>query len=430
MADTDLSLIAHGVAIVCLICCSAFFSGSETALTSASKGRLKSMSEKGNRGAKRALGVTADPDRLLSGILLGNNFVNILATALATSLFSQILGDSGVLFATLVMTVLVLVFAEILPKTYALTWPEASATVVAGPIRTFITLFAPIVFVARAPVRALLASLGGRRKKRESTQDIQEEVVGRMSLGVSEGMYSPEDLRRVLGALDIHNRTVENVMQHRSTIKMLNADDPLDSIFAQCIDVTHSRLPVYKGDLENIIKIAHVRDIYRLYHHQKTTGQIRADWVQGLKDPYFIPETTSLGAQMREFLARHAHFALVVDEYGALQGLVTLEDILEEIVGEIADEYDAAPTDDLLEAGSKEMVVDGTLPVHDLNKTMNWDLPEDNANTVAGLIINEIRYIPDQGETFHLHGHEFIIEERIQNRIARIRIRSVGRESG
>jgi len=430
MAGVDIALIVHAVAIIGLICCSAFFSGSETALTSASKGRLKSMSEKGNRGARRALAVTGDPDKLLSGILLGNNFVNILATALATSLFSQLLGDSGVFMATLVMTVLILVFAEILPKTYALTWPESSASVVAAPIRTFITIFAPIVFVARATVRGLLTSLGARMKKIESTQDIQDEVVGRVSLGVSEGMYSPEDLQRVLGALDIHNRTVENVMQHRSTIEMLNADDPLESIFARCIDATHSRLPVYRGDYENIVKIAHVRDIYRLYYHHKSAGETNPDWVRNLKDPYFIPETTSLGVQMREFLARHTHFALVVDEYGALQGLVTLEDILEEIVGEIADEYDAAPTEDLLEAGSEEMVVDGTLPVHELNKTMNWDLPEDNANTVAGLVIHQIRYIPSQGESFHLHGHEFIIEERIQNRISRMRIRSGSRENG
>ena len=421
----DSTVIAHVFAILVLICFSAFFSGSETALTSASKGKLKSMAARGNRGAERALVVTSDPDRLISGILLGNNFVNILATALATSLFSRLMGDSGIAIATLVMTALLLVFAEILPKTYALARSEWSASFVSSPVSIFITMFTPIVYLAKTAVRGLLMLAGVRITRQESTQDIQDEIVGRVALGVSEGMYSQEDLQRVLGALDIHNRTVENVMLHRSGIMMLNADDPVGKILEQCIVSPHSRLPVYKNEYENIIKVAHVRDIYRMCYNAAGnggTGLEDMDWVAGLKAPYFVPETTSLGVQMREFLARRTHFALVVDEYGALQGLVTLEDILEEIVGEIADEYDRTPDREDVRPGNDEMVVDGATPVHELNKTMGWNLPESHANTVAGLIIHEIRYIPQQGECFNLFGFEFSIIKRERNRIARVMI--------
>ncbi|MCY4541376.1 MAG: CNNM domain-containing protein [Rhodobacteraceae bacterium] len=431
MANLDAAFWITVVVIFLLICASAFFSGSETALTSASRGKLRTRADRGNASAARALRLTANKERLLAAILLGNNLVNILATALATSLLSRMFGDSGVAIATLVMTVLILVFAEILPKSYAVAAPESAATRVSPVMGVFVWLFSPVVAMLQWVIDRLLASAGFTPPKGESIRDIQDDIAGQISLGIPSGMFNRQDQERILGALDMNTRSVEEVMLHRSEIKMLDADLSIRQAIASCIDSSYSRLPVYRSERENIVKVAHVKDLCRLYLRQTESDTDTAaeddstGWTEHLGDPYFVPETTTLSAQLRAFLQSHTHFALVVDEYGSLQGLVTLEDILEEIVGEIEDEHDLEDDPPLVEEADGSVTVDGSISIRDLNRRMNWEIPDDRANSVAGTVITEVRYIPVKGEKFSLFGFEIEVVERVRNRITRLTIRKL-----
>jgi Mg2+/Co2+ transporter CorB len=419
------------ISILVLLVLSAFFSGSETALTAASRGKLHRLAKQGSRGAMRALDLTDDNERLIGSVLLGNNLVNILATALATSLFTRLFGDSGVAMATLVMTLLVLIFAEVLPKTYAITNAEAAATSVSAPIRIVVLVLAPIVAAVRWLVRTILNLCGVKMTDQNAMTAAQEEIAGAISLGHDEGSFEKDDRDRLLGALDLKDREVEEIMLHRSDIEMIDADDDPQNIVNQCLDSPHTRLPIFKGDTENIVGVVHSKDLLRMVEKLRQNADNRKAAISKLKimdvamKPYFVPETTTLNDQMRQFLRRHAHFALVVDEYGALQGLITLEDILEEIVGEITDEHD---TDVELETNKDtkgNYDIDGTATIRDLNRSYDWNLPDEEANTIAGLVIHEARMIPSEGQVFSFHGYHFKIMKREQNRITKLKVRPV-----
>ena len=434
----DLSFWLTVGAIMLLLVISGFFSGSETALTASSRGKLKAQADKGANGAQKALTLTEDSERLIGAILLGNNMVNILAASLATALFTRVFGDSGVALATLVMTILVLVFAEVLPKTYAISTPESAAIKVAPLLRWVVAVFSPIVSVVRLVVRGVLAMFGVRIDPDRQIMSVHEEIAGTLALGHSSGSVEKEHRDRLLGALDLSERTVEEIMRHRSQIEVVNADDPIADIIAQCINSPHSRLPMYREDPENIVGILYARDLVREMHRLVIAEQgdytaIRKLDVNALaRPPYFVPETTPLDEQMQEFLRLRRHFALVVDEYGALHGLITLEDILEEIVGEIEDEYDTehAPEVEIDSAG--DILVDGAMTIRDLNRTLDWSLPDEEAVTVAGLVIHEAQSIPDEGQVFSFHGCRFKILVRDGNRITRLSLRQMDRpvESG
>lgn len=431
MAHLDAAFWITIASISGLLVLSAFFSGSETALTAASRGKLHGLAEQGSCGAKRALALTDDNERLIGSVLLGNNLVNILATALATSLFTRLFGDSGVAFATLVMTILVLIFAEVLPKTYAITNAEAAATSVSAPIRILVILLSPIVAAVRWFVRSLLRLFGVKMTGKDTTEAAQEEIAGAISLGHMEGNFEKDDRDRLLGALDLKDREVEEIMLHRSDIEMINADDNPQDIIRQCLDSAYTRMPVFKDDTENIVGVIHSKDLLRTVEKLRRNANNRQAAISKLKimdvamKPYFVPETTTLNDQMHQFLRRHTHFALVVDEYGALQGLITLEDILEEIVGEITDEHD---TDIELEKNKDtkgNYDVDGTATIRDLNRSYDWNLPDEEANTIAGLVIHEAQMIPSEGQIFNFHGYHFKIVKREQNRITKLKVRPV-----
>ncbi len=415
--------------IALLLLLSAFFSGSETALTAASRGKLRAQADKGNKGAKQALDVTEDTERLIGAVLLGNNLVNILAASLATALFTRLFGESGVALATLMMTFLVLVFAEVLPKTYAITNPEAAAARVSPVIRLVVIVFSPIVGAIRWFVRLMLRLFGVKVDPDSQMLAVREEIAGAISLGHSEGVVEKEDRDRILGALDLHDRTVEEIMLHRSKIEMINVADDPQAVLAQCLNSAHTRLPLYRDDPENIIGVIHAKDLLRAMHKLMVQKEASFealndfDVMKVAKKPYFVPETTTLDDQMRQFLRRHAHFALVVDEYGSLQGLITLEDILEEIVGEITDEFDKGdePTIDKSEDGG--FVVEGAMTIRDLNRATDWNLPDEEANTVAGLVLHEAQMIPSEGQVFSFHGFRFEVLERQANRITKLKIR-------
>ncbi|MDC1410192.1 HlyC/CorC family transporter [Amylibacter sp.] len=419
------------LAIFVLLGISAFFSGSETALTAASRGKLHSMADKGSRGAKRALALTEDTERLIGAVLLGNNLVNILAAALATSLFTRLFGDSGVALATLVMTLLVLIFAEVLPKTYAISNSEGAASFVSAPIRALVIIFAPIVATVRITVRAILRLFGAKMTGLDEDDAAQKEIAGAIALSHSEGNFEKDDRDRLLGALDLKDREVEEIMLHRSDIEIIDAAASPQDIVTQSLASRYTRLPIFKDEPENIIGVIHTKDLLREVDKLVRGEDGGPDAIDRLniidiaREPYFVPETTPLDDQMREFLLRKAHFALVVDEYGDLQGLITLEDILEEIVGEITDEHDEDA--EILDGKdtSGNFKIDGSATIRDVNRIHEWNLPDDEANTIAGLVIHEAQMIPKIGQVFSFHGFRFEIAGRDQNRITKLKVRTL-----
>lgn len=426
--DTGFWLTAG--AILGLLVLSAFFSGSETALTAASRGKLRNQADRGSKGAEHALKVTDDSEKLIGALLLGNNVVNILSASLATALMTRLFGESGVALATLVMTALVLIFAEVLPKTYAITNAESAASRVAPVIRLIIPVFSPVVSLVRSLVRGILYLFGVRTDPNSKFLALREEIAGAIALGHSEGAVEKEDRDRLLGALDLNDRTVEEIMRHRREIEMIDAEKAPNDILSQVLASPHTRLPVYRGDDENILGVVHAKDLLREVEKLLRMGSGRIakltdlDILKVAMKPYFVPETTPLDEQMRQFLKRRTHFALVVDEYGALRGLITLEDILEEIVGEIRDEFDVVEKDQsLARTESGDFVIEGSMTIRDLNRITDWGLPDDEANTIAGLVIHEAQLIPNEGQVFSFHGFRFEVVSRKENRISTLKIR-------
>jgi len=428
MMDTAFWITTAAIAVLLMI--SAFFSGSETALTAASRGKLKSQADKGSLGAAAAMKVTEDRERMIGALLLGNNIVNILSAALATALLTRMFGDSGVALATAGMTALVLVFGEVLPKTLAITFPEAFASRVAPVIRVLIFLFTPVISIVRLLVRGLLKLVGISTDAEANMLALRDEIVGAIALGHSEGAVEKEDRDRLLGALDLTHRTVEEIMRHRRQIEMVDANQTPDQMLTQVLASQHTRLPVFRGSDDNILGVIHAKDLLRevdrLVRGDEATekGLGGSDIAKVAMKPYFIPETTTLDEQMREFLKRRTHFALVVDEYGTLQGLITLEDILEEIVGDITDEFDVVSKEGHLKRTEDgAYLVDGAMTIRDLNRAMDWNLPDEEANTVAGLVIHEAQMIPNEGQVFSFHGFRFEVVMRRENRITKLKVR-------
>lgn len=414
-----------GGAIICLLLMSAFFSGSETALTAVSRASLHRLGAKGDPRAETALRLTDDSERLIGSILLGNNLVNILAASLATQLFTSLFGEAGVVWSTLVMTFLVLVFAEVTPKTYAISSPETAAVRVARPIALAVRLLAPFVAAVRVLARGALRLCGVDTDPDARIMGAHEEIKGAIDLHHSEGAVEKDDRDRLLAALDLKAREVSEVMMHRRNIETIDADAEAEEVVSFCLNSTHTRIPVYRGQPENIVGVIHAKDLLREVDRltrRTDEGLAGFNVMQVAMEPWFVPDTTSMDEQMREFLRRRSHFALVVDEYGDLQGLITLEDILEEIVGDIADEHDAEVAGVEQETDGS-MEVDGDMTIRDLNRFGDWSLPDDEATTVAGLVIHEAQAIPDVGQIFSFHGFRFEILARERHRITRVRVK-------
>jgi Mg2+/Co2+ transporter CorB len=429
--DTAFWLTAAGILI--LIVLSGFFSGSETALTAASRAKLKAQADRGSTGADAAMQVTEDSERMIGALLLGNNIVNILSASLATALLTKMFGQGGVAVATLAMTVLILIFGEVLPKTLAITYPEAVASKVAPVIRVLIVVFSPVVSVVRVLVRGLLRLVGVKTDANSKMLAMHEEIVGAIALGHSEGGMEKEARDRLLGALDLNHRTVDEIMRHRRQIEMIDADIEPSELITRVLASSHTRLPLFRDNEENILGVIHAKDLLREVNRlirEEPEGIAALDIVKVAMRPYFIPDTTSLDEQMREFLKRRTHFALVVDEYGALQGLITLEDILEEIVGDITDEFDVVTRNAGPKAGENgDYLIDGAMTIRDLNRAMDWQLPDNEANTVAGLVIHEAQTIPNEGQVFQFHGFRFEVVQRLENRLAKLKLRPM-KEAG
>lgn len=412
-------------AILLLLFMSAFFSGSETALTAVSKARMLQMAKSGDRRAGVVGHLIQDRERLIGALLLGNNLVNILAASLATSLFLSLFGQAGVAYATLVMTVFVLVFAEVLPKTVAIGDPDRFSRVVAPVVRPVVGLFSPFVLTVQVIINAILRLLGVSGARDRSAFSAAEEIRGQVDLLHAEGDVVKDERDRLGGLLDLGELQVSDTMVHRINMHTIDGADPPERIIAEALASPYTRLPVWEGEPENIVGVLHVKDLLRAL--QGAGGDTsKIDVKSIIKEPWFVPDTTMLTTQLDEFRRRKAHFALVVDEYGDVQGIVTLEDIIEEIVGDITDEHDVA-AEEILREPDGGVVVPGTMTIRDLNRALDWRLPDDEATTVAGLVIHEAQAIPTEGQIFSFHGVRFEVLERTRHQITRLRLKPLQR---
>ena len=407
------------VAVIFLLCLSGFFSGSETALTAASRARMHGLEKDGDKRAARVNRLLADRESLIGAILLGNNLVNILASAIATALFLDMFGDAGVPIATAVMTVLVLVFAEVLPKTYAISNSDNMAMTVSGPITFLVKSLGWIVAVIQAIVGLTLRIFGIRTD--EGMVSAEEEIRGAIDLHHSEGGVETADRHMLVGALDLKDLTVGDLMIHRKSINMIDADAPVREIVMEALASQHTRIPLYRGTPDEVVGILHAKDLLRAVApmHGDLSG---LDIAGIMREPWFVPETLTVQEQLDAFLKKRNHFALVVDEYGALEGLITLEDILEEIVGDIRDEHDI-PVQGVRPQPDGSVNVDGVVTIRDINRAMGWNLPDEEAVTIAGLVIHEAQTIPEPGQRFSFHGYQFDILRKSRNQITALRVK-------
>ena len=415
--------------ILVLLSVSALFSAAETALTAASRGRMHQLEKDGDKAAKRVNRLTGDRESMIGAVLLGYNLINILSSALATEFISQAVpGALGVVIATAVMTVLVLVFVEVLPKTLAITRPDDVARGLSAFVLFFVKLLNPIVGAIQWIVRRTLKLFGVDIDMKADVFAAHEEIRGAIDFHHEEGAVESRD-RRMLGAvLDLSQMDVSEVMVHRKAIAMLDADLPPRELIAEALNAPHTRMPLFKDDPENIVGVIHARDLLRAVAAKGGKAD-NLDIMAVARQPWFIPETTNLKDQLSAFLRAKNPLALVVDEYGALQGLVTLEDILEEIVGEIEDEYDL-PVQGLRRQADGSLAVNGQVTIRDLNRAMDWELPDDDWVTIAGLVIHEAQTIPEPGQTFIFHGHRFQVVRRQKNQITALKVSAPLEETG
>jgi Mg2+/Co2+ transporter CorB len=419
----DGELLFSILGVLVLLVLSAMFSGTETALTVVSRARMHQLERRGLRRATRVNSLLAKPERLIGAVLLGNNLVNILASALATSVLITLFGKPGVAYATAIMTALVVIFAEVLPKTYALNRPDRTALAAAPIISPIVSILGPLVDLVQKIVAASLALFGVRMRTEETAADASEELRGALDLHARDGAMVKSDRDMLDGILDLSNVEVSEIMVHRKNMIMLDADQPAQEIAEALLASPYSRVPLWRKDVDNIVGVLHAKDLLRaLSAPQEGSGGTPA--LQNLwREPWFVPETTTLIEQLNAFRARREHFALVVDEYGALMGLVTLEDILEEIVGDISDEHDVTRASAVRREAGGSYMIDGVVTVRDLNRDFDWELPEDDAATIAGLVIHVARRIPDVGERFELNGFTFEVMRRLRNQVTAVRIR-------
>ena len=413
-----------GGTILVLVILSFLFSGTETGMTAVSRARLHTLAANGDARADLVARLVERRDRLVGALLIGNNLVNILASALATTLLLSIFGDAGVIYATIGMTVLLVIFAEILPKSWALARPEQFALFVSPFARTVVFLFGILSSLANALVRFILSLFGVNLSRYAMLLSAHEELRGTVEVLHREGQVVKQDRDRVGGVLDLHELEVSDVMVHRTAMRSVNADDAPETIVREILQSPNTRIPVWRGSTDNILGVVHVKDLLRALLDAGNDAS-RIDITKVASKPWFVPDTTTLQDQLNAFLRRKAHFAIVVDEYGEVEGLVTLEDIIEEIVGEIADEHDVEMQGVKQEADGS-VVVEGSVPIRDLNRALDWHLPDEEATTIAGLVIHETQTIPDEKQAFTFHGMRFVVLKRDKNRITRLRIRPVG----
>jgi len=407
------------VCIVFALIAAAFFAGAETALTAASRARLRALETAGDARAALVARLVATRGRLISAMLLGGQLVTIAASALATSALVEAVGERGVFYATAIMTALIVVFGEVLPKTIAIAYPDRVSVIIAPAVAFFVTVFGPIVRAVEILVRGILR-LGGVSLVGKSTVSGHDELRGAVDILHREGGVARAERDMFGGLLELSEVTVSDIMVHRTKMRTLDADLPSDELIREVLASPYTRMPLWRGEPDNIIGMLHAKDLFRAYAAVGGDAS-RINAADIALEAWFVPEATTLRDQLQAFLSRKIHSALVVDEYGVVLGLLTLEDIIEEIVGDIADEHDVL-VQGVRQQLDGSLIVDGSVTIRDLNRAMDWSLPDEEAATIAGLVIHEARTIPEPGQRFKFFGYEFEILRRQRNQITALRV--------
>ena len=411
----DFYTITLILVIIFLLIISAFFSGSETALTAASRPKMYQLEKENNLRAKIVNFLKNKKERLIGTLLLGNNLVNTLATAIATSFFISLLGDNqkGILYSTIVMTLLILIFGEVLPKTIAINKADKFALLFAPFIKFLVTILSPFTYLINFFTRIILKLF-----KFEISTDIstsEDELRGTIDLHAkSEGTTQEKDMLQ--GILDLDDLQVKEIMTHRKNIEVIYVNESINKNIKKILNSQSTRLPLYDKNSDKILGIINVKDVLKNINKKK-----KLDLKLIAKNAWFIPETTSVLDQLQEFKKKQRHLAFVVDEYGTLMGIVTLEDIIEEIVGDIEDEHDIK-IKGAKKSKDGKYTINGNVTIRDMNREFGWNLPDKNASTLAGLIFHEIKTIPEPGKIFSFYGFRFEIINVRKNHIELVRV--------
>ncbi len=419
----DEIILIYSIAIFFLILLSAFFSGSETGITASSKGKIHRLSIDGNKAASRVEHLLKDKDSLIATILLGNNIVNILGASIATSLFIKYFGEAGVFYATITMTILLLVFSEITPKTYALKNPEKVALITVWPLSFFAKLFYPITKIINGVV-SLLSKSSVKKGKNITISDF-DEIRGTIALKHQEGSMVKYDKDMISGVLDLNDVSIADVIVHRKNIESINIDQDIKDIIKQSFKINHTKIPLWQGDKDNIVSILNIKKLIKLLHkHNNNFSKIKLNTIT-LK-PWFVPITNSLRDQLSSFRKKEKKFAIAIDEYGALVGIITLEDILEEIVGNI-NEREIRKKSKIIKLKNDYYQIPGEFPIRDINRKLNWNLSEtdDKFSTLAGFIIEKTQRIPEEKEEFEMDGFSIKISKKKQNKIILLKVKKI-----
>lgn len=379
--------------------------------------RLKHLKKSGHKVAVNASRLLQRTDQLISVILIGNNFVNILASSIATVIAIRLWGDTGIAIATAGLTLVLLIFAEITPKTIAAYYPEKIAFPASYILKPLLKVLYPGVWAINLITNFLLKMLGLNISDDQSNHISREEL---KTLVNESGALIPRKHQEMLvGILDLEKVTVNDIMIPRNEVAGINIDDDLDLIFQQLRTSQHTRLPVYKGDINNIIGILHLRNMTKVMSQNEPN---KASLLQVCREPYFTPESTSLNAQLLHFQQEKRRIAIVVDEYGDALGIVTMEDILEEIVGEFTTDFSATSNQDIIPQEDGSYLIDGSTPIRFINKNLNWDLPTNGPKTLSGLITEALETLPDSPVCLYIGIYQIEIRQLKDNIVKTIQI--------
>ena len=408
-------LLIFNFNIFLLILLSAFFSSSETALTAVSEARIHELALQGNKRANIIEKILAKKEKMISTILIGNNLVNIVVSVYATSFAISFFGELDLIFVTILLTIFLVIFAEVMPKTYAFNNADKLALAVAPVINIFILILTPATFITE-----MLSKIVSKPKiKDEEAQT--EELRGMIRLHAGNESRGKERSKMMSSMLDLDEVTIEAVMTHRGGVTMIDIAEEPEDAFKIIGESPYTRIPIYSGTPDNIIGILHAKELFRTLRRRNFKDINSVKLSELMSQPYFAPETTLLLDQLEVFKTRREHFAVVVDEYGDFRGIVTLEDIIEEIVGEIDDETDIK-VKGVKAQPDGSFIIDGSVTIRDLNRSLGWYLPDQNANTIAGLVLYESKTIPEPGQEFRFHNIRFRILQKKANFISQLRL--------
>jgi Mg2+/Co2+ transporter CorB len=420
-----LELWLSALAVIILLGISAFFSMSETAITASSRARMHALEAAGDKRAGVVNRLLQLRDRLIGTVLIGNNLVNTASASLTTAVLLNLFGEVGIAYATVAVSVLIIVFAEVTPKTLAINNPDRFSLAVARPLSLIVKILAPVTIATEWVVGHLLRALGISKAGDKSALSAAEEIRGQVDLLHREGSVEKGERDMLGGLLDLRELSVEDVMVHRTKMRTIDAGLSPDEIVREVLSSPYTRMPLWRDNPDNIVGVLHAKDLLRAL--DAANGQTSKLDIENLAlEAWFVPDSRPVQDQLKAFLRRKTHFALVVDEYGEVEGLVTLEDILEEIVGDIKDEHDSSATG-LRRLRDGAVQVDGAVPIRDVNRVMDWRLPDDEATTIAGLVIHEARAIPDVGQAFTFYDCRFEVMRKQRNRITSLKITPVKR---